>query len=261
MCASKCSYGSRVSISATLVALELLQGLGGIDLLDPLLDLLDRLGAGHQVVSSSPSKCVSASSSPIAISPSIGIPKIAPELRSADDGGNVPKACSFCSASAVRAERLPSPQTRITRSPGAGAGLLDRLPVGGLVRVASALARGHVDRALDVPRVEALGVTHVDHDRATVDLVLGGGRQQLLDPALDELERRRHVLAGHLHGVMFIFPNPDRVLQASKSIARCGREPAAHPSNWPPPSSGGIAFGAVRIHRGELLLAHLQRAC
>ena len=56
-------------------ALELLLGLGGIDLLDPLLDLLDRLGAGHQVVSSSPSKCVSASSSPIAISPSIGYPR------------------------------------------------------------------------------------------------------------------------------------------------------------------------------------------
>ena len=55
-----------------VAALELLLGLGGIDLLDPLLDLLDRLGAGHQVVSSSPSKCVSASSSPIAISPSTG---------------------------------------------------------------------------------------------------------------------------------------------------------------------------------------------
>ena len=55
--------------------LELLLGLGGIELLDPLLDLLDRLGAGHQVVSSSPSKCVSASSSPIAISPSIGYPR------------------------------------------------------------------------------------------------------------------------------------------------------------------------------------------
>ena len=54
---------------------ELLLRLGGIELLDPLLDLFDRLGAGHQVVSSSPSKCVSASSSPIAISPSMGYPR------------------------------------------------------------------------------------------------------------------------------------------------------------------------------------------
>src|SRR5581483_8001997 len=90
-------------------------GLLGRHLLDASLDVLEGLGRGHQVVSSSPSRCVSASSSPTVISPSIGYPS---SLQSFDPPmieATLVKPCSLRSASAVRAERLPSPQTRMTR--------------------------------------------------------------------------------------------------------------------------------------------------
>src|SRR4029453_5471666 len=97
--------------------LKLTLGLGGLDLFDPLLDLLDRLGAGHQVVSSSPSKCVSASSSPTVISPSIGYPSSLQSFAPPIIEATFVKPCSLRRASAVRAERLPSPQIKMIRSP------------------------------------------------------------------------------------------------------------------------------------------------
>src|SRR5205085_8824067 len=90
--------------------LQLLLDLVGRDLLDPRLDLVDRLGC-HQVVSPSRSSPTpsSASSVPTAISPSTGksrsVHSFAPPMIEA----TFLKPCSFRSASAVRAERLPSP--------------------------------------------------------------------------------------------------------------------------------------------------------
>ncbi len=111
------------------------------------------------------------------------------------------KPCSLRSASAVRAERLPCAADQDDPVLGTATGALDRLHVGGIVSVAGALAGGHVDRALQVAGLVALGVAHVDQDDVpALDLLLRGGRQELLDPALDQLEGRRHVLAGHLHG-------------------------------------------------------------
>ena len=78
---------------------------------------------------------------------------------------------------------------------------LDRLDVAGVMRIAGALTRGDVDGALKVAGLVALGIADVDQDDVPgVDLALCVGRQQLLDPALDQLEGRRHVLVGHFHG-------------------------------------------------------------
>jgi hypothetical protein len=88
---------------------------------------------------------------------------------------------------------------------GTATGALERFDVGDIMSVPAALAGRHVGRALQVARLEALRVAHVDQDDVpALDLLLRRGRQELLDPALDQLERGRHVLAGHLHGAHFL---------------------------------------------------------